>query len=90
MNSFFFNSEVPVKDIIPVKLSILLASKEEEMSEYITTIKLNFIDAAFKEIGDGVTICNTPSKEECIEASTSNCLIWDPIDGLRRSQLNLK
>ena len=43
-----------------VQLSSLLASKEEEILEYRTKIGSNFIDAVFKEIGYGVTLCNIP------------------------------
>ena len=77
--------ELPVTEMPPVQLSKLLSSMEEGIIEHRVKIKSKLIDAAIEEIGDGMALCNVPSKDQIEISSSQNQLQWDAVETLTKN-----
>jgi hypothetical protein len=64
----------------PVQMSLLNASKVEEIAKFRYDMRHNIIDAAFLELGDMVEHWNIPSKEELFNPSVGNEVDWYPTE----------
>ena len=77
-------NELPICDILPVQLSTLMASIEEDIVLHKKKIKSNVINAAIEELRSGITLCNVPSKDELEAASLNQPLNWNAIASLEK------
>ena len=77
--------ELPVSEMPPVQLSKLLASMEEDIVHHRSKMKSQLIDAAIEEVGDGMALCNVPSKQQFEISSSQNQLQWDAVECLNKN-----
>ena len=63
-NSVIIEDKLHISEMLPVKLSVLYASVEEDAVKFRNKTKINVIDASFLELGIMTEACSIPSKEE--------------------------
>lgn len=84
-DSIIINDEIPIHEMPPVQLSTIYASQEQEVTNYMSEIRKNVLDAALKEVGeDVIKACNIPSRVQLLNADKSYPLEWDPITNFKR------
>ena len=76
LRGVIIDDRLHISEMLPVQISSLMESQEEDMLEYRRIIKTNVMDATIEEIGFGVNLCNIPSNDKLEASYFSNLLQW--------------
>lgn len=83
--SIIVKDEVPMSEMPPVLMSDLHKATEEEVTNFITELKEELIEAATAEVGN-TEAYELPSKEALLATTKSNTIEWDAVNKLHMNE----
>ena len=76
-DSVIKRDEIAITDIPPALQTSLDTSYDDKVISAVDNMKLTLISAAFREIGNNVTLYNIPSPEHLMECTRDHPVIWN-------------
>ena len=84
-DSVIVRDELSITQMPAVQLSSLLGNSTNELKNFVQGLKSTFVDAINMELKDCIDSCNSPSKEDVMNATKSNPMDWDAYTSLRKN-----